>query len=161
MGKKTPKAGYDVGYGKPPKHTQFKPGESGNPSGKKKENLKLKEMFLDEAQSLIKIKENGTEIVVSKIEMLLKALFAEGAKGDLGAIRIALDLHERAESLLDQPLWGFSWDEEAAKLAERMEELSKKILDENEQKESPAPRSSRRRRPRNWRGCRTDRPSSR
>jgi hypothetical protein len=26
-------AGYEVGHGKPPKHSQFKPGQSGNPKG--------------------------------------------------------------------------------------------------------------------------------
>jgi hypothetical protein len=29
-------APYDVGYGKPPKHTQFKPGHSGNPRGRRR-----------------------------------------------------------------------------------------------------------------------------
>lgn len=29
-------ADYDVGYGRPPAQAQFKPGESGNPSGKSK-----------------------------------------------------------------------------------------------------------------------------
>ncbi len=24
----------DIGFGKPPKHTQFKPGQSGNPAGR-------------------------------------------------------------------------------------------------------------------------------
>lgn len=27
---------YKVGYGKPPKHTQWKPGQSGNPKGRSK-----------------------------------------------------------------------------------------------------------------------------
>ena len=26
--------GYEVGYRKPPKHSQFKPGQSGNPNGR-------------------------------------------------------------------------------------------------------------------------------
>ena len=35
---KTPPAGPDkVGYGKPPKHTQFKKGQSGNPKGRPKQ----------------------------------------------------------------------------------------------------------------------------
>ena len=28
---------YEVGYGKPPKHTQFKKGQSGNPKGRPKQ----------------------------------------------------------------------------------------------------------------------------
>ena len=33
---KMPTAAYTVGYRRPPKHSQFKPGQSGNPSGKLK-----------------------------------------------------------------------------------------------------------------------------
>ena len=28
--------GYEVGYGRPPQHTQFRPGQSGNPAGRRK-----------------------------------------------------------------------------------------------------------------------------
>ena len=31
-----------VGYGKPPRHSQFKPGQSGNPTGKRKGARSLK-----------------------------------------------------------------------------------------------------------------------
>ncbi len=40
MGKKAPKGSYEVGYGKPPKQTQFKKGQSGNPLGKKEGDTK-------------------------------------------------------------------------------------------------------------------------
>ena len=44
-----------VGYGCPPVHSQFKPGESGNPSGRAKGSQNLKTLFnkvLDEEASL-------------------------------------------------------------------------------------------------------------
>jgi hypothetical protein len=34
--KRRPSGDYEVGYGKPPKHTRFKPGQSGNPKGRPK-----------------------------------------------------------------------------------------------------------------------------
>ena len=37
---------YEVGYGKPPKRTQWKPGQSGNPKGKKKGLKSVKQLFL-------------------------------------------------------------------------------------------------------------------
>jgi hypothetical protein len=50
--KKPPENGashvYQVGYGKPPKHTQFKLGESGNPQGRSKGTKNLKTDLAEE-----------------------------------------------------------------------------------------------------------------
>ncbi len=43
-----PVAPYKVGYKKPPLHTRFKPGQSGNPSGLAKIPSNFDEMFLDD-----------------------------------------------------------------------------------------------------------------
>jgi hypothetical protein len=53
--KKTPPAkgdsgDYQVGYGKPPKHTQFKPGKSGNPQGRPKGTKNLKTDLIAEGR---------------------------------------------------------------------------------------------------------------
>jgi hypothetical protein len=48
----SPSASYEVGYGKPPKHTQFRKGQSGNPGGrpKRRESLeRMKALVLQEA----------------------------------------------------------------------------------------------------------------
>jgi hypothetical protein len=44
MGKKSPEAGpaaYEVGYGKPPVHTRFKKGQSGNPRGSSRKSREI------------------------------------------------------------------------------------------------------------------------
>jgi Family of unknown function (DUF5681) len=38
-------AGYKVGFRRPPLHTRFKPGVSGNPSGRRKGSQNLKTLF--------------------------------------------------------------------------------------------------------------------
>jgi hypothetical protein len=45
----TNKSGYEIGYGKPPRATQFKPGKSGNPKGRKS----AKAAILEETAKII------------------------------------------------------------------------------------------------------------
>jgi hypothetical protein len=47
---------YKVGYGKPPKHTRFTPGVSGNPKGKPRKN----KTFEEEVQAVL-----GTRVPVT------------------------------------------------------------------------------------------------
>lgn len=44
---------YEVGHCKPPKHTQFKPGQSGNPSGKSKKPKQLADKIQKQADKLV------------------------------------------------------------------------------------------------------------
>ena len=50
---------YVVGYGKPPRHSQFKPGESGNPSGTRKGGRSLKLDLAAELSEEVRVSENG------------------------------------------------------------------------------------------------------
>src|SRR6478609_7842000 len=57
-----PPATYTVGYAKPPKASQFKPGVSGNPKGKPKGQPTFGEILLQESERLVKVK-IGDEVV--------------------------------------------------------------------------------------------------
>jgi len=48
---------YEVGFGKPPKDTQFKPGQSGNTAGRPKGSKNLKADLLEELSEMMKISE--------------------------------------------------------------------------------------------------------
>jgi len=76
-----PVAPYKVGYKKPPLHTQFKPGQSGNPSGLAKIPSNFKEMFLKELYRKVPAMENGKPVKKSQLELLAEAVVRDGITG--------------------------------------------------------------------------------
>ncbi len=72
----------EVGYGMPPKKSQFKPGQSGNPKGRPKGAKNIKTVVEQEAYATITIKESGKTSKVTKLEALMKAMMAKGIQGD-------------------------------------------------------------------------------
>lgn len=84
-----------VGYGKPPKATQFKPGKSGNPKGRPKSSLNLTTALAGELGEQITVRENGKSRRMSKQSALLKTLVAKALQGDTKAAGIVLTLSAR------------------------------------------------------------------
>ena len=74
-----------VGYKQPPRHSQFMPGKSGNPHGRRKNVQNFKNDLLDELREQIPIRENGRERRISKQRAFIKALVAAAIKGDMRA----------------------------------------------------------------------------
>lgn len=81
---------YEVGYGKPPKHTRFVKGQSGNPFGRppkaKPRPLKLSdapfESFLEqEAYRTVTLRENGEKIELPAAQAAMRALVTDAIKG--------------------------------------------------------------------------------
>ena len=87
---------YEVGYGKPPKNTQFKKGVSGNPKGRSKRVLDLDQEFLREAESLITINEGGCRRRVSKHLAVIKQMVNNAIKGTASGQRIYRDAYRQA-----------------------------------------------------------------
>lgn len=81
---------YDVGYKKPPKSGQFKPGQSGNQKGRPKGAKNLKTVFEKELLAKVPIKEEGKSKKVSKQEAMIKALMLKAMQGDIKAINTVL-----------------------------------------------------------------------
>lgn len=72
---------YEVGYGKPPKQTQFKPGQSGNPGGRPKGSKNLSTVMNEILSRRVTITENGKTRRVSYIEAYGHNLAAKGLHG--------------------------------------------------------------------------------
>ncbi len=76
----------DVGYKRPPKHTRFQPGQSGNAAGRRKHVRNFKTDLMEELREMIVIRENGRERKISKQRAFIKALVTAAIKSDVRAI---------------------------------------------------------------------------
>jgi len=83
---------YEVGYKKPPRHTRYRPGQSGNQKGRPKGVKNLKIDLVDELSERVTIKENGRQLKVSKQRLMIKALIAKAVTGDTRAANLAISL---------------------------------------------------------------------
>ena len=77
-----PNPEYEVGYKKPPSHTRFKPGQSGNAKGRKEKSKDLKTDLYNELYGTIRIREGDREYKVTRQQALIKSLIARAIKGD-------------------------------------------------------------------------------
>ncbi|MDQ8699206.1 DUF5681 domain-containing protein [Hyphomicrobium sp. LHD-15] len=86
---------YDVGYGKPPKHSRFKRGQSGNPKGRPKGARNLDVAVQEELKQLVTVRENGRARRLSKRDVIAKSLVNKAVQGDLKALQLILSKADR------------------------------------------------------------------
>ncbi|MBL1319439.1 MAG: hypothetical protein COB40_04055 [Marinosulfonomonas sp.] len=70
-----------IGYGVPPQHSQYQPGQSGNPGGRPKGAKSLKSVLQDELAREINLSEQGVHSKVTKMEALAKRLVGDALSG--------------------------------------------------------------------------------
>ena len=92
---------YEVGYGKPPKHSRFKPGQSGNPRGRTKNSKNMSTMLKEALQQKVQVKLNGKPKKVSAEMAILLRLREKALSGDLRAITALFSL--KAQHLNEDP----------------------------------------------------------
>jgi hypothetical protein len=83
---------YDIGYGKPPKDTQFKPGSSGNPAGRPKGVKNLATDLVDELGEKVLVTEGAKQVTITKQRAMVKSLMAKALKGDVNAANTLIKL---------------------------------------------------------------------
>ena len=88
---------YEVGYGKPPKHTQFKPGYSGNKKGRLKGSANLFTAVEKLQNERVRIVHNGKQKSISVTEAILRKAGMDALNGNAKAQKIMLDYFEKNE----------------------------------------------------------------
>jgi hypothetical protein len=81
-------APYEVGYGRPPRRTQFRKGQSGNPGGRPRglPVQRANALLLQEAYRVVAIKEDGRMVPVSAMQAILRS-----------QVELAINGHFRAQ----------------------------------------------------------------
>lgn len=84
--------GYAVGYRRPPKHSIWKPGQSGNPRGRKKGSRSAAVIFRSVLGRKVTIQEGGKTRRVPLMEAVFIRLAQDALKGNPKAIALLIKL---------------------------------------------------------------------
>ena len=84
-----------VGYRRPPKDSQFKPGVSGNPRGRPRGSKSVADIVRKIISQKVTITENGRSRRVPRLEAILLRAAGEASRGEPRALRLLLQLSER------------------------------------------------------------------
>lgn len=85
-----------VGRGNPPKHSQFKPGVSGNPRGRRRKlpradiPSQIGKDFRRIAETKVFTTQNGRRVKISLIEGVFMSIFKQAAEGKISQQRLVL-----------------------------------------------------------------------
>jgi len=86
---------YTVGYGRPPRATQFKKGKSGNPRGRPKGSRPVGAILQQILAQRIAITENGRTKKMPALEVMLRRLANDAMRNDPTALKTVLMLVDR------------------------------------------------------------------
>ena len=120
MSRKKSSEPYEVGYGKPPKSGQFKPGQSGNRKGRPKKSKNSATLLNLELDQRIVIQENGKRRTITKREAVMKQLVNGAVSGNIRKTAMVIKLVDQTAE--PEPFVPNEQDE--AELRQALEELS-------------------------------------
>lgn len=91
-----------VGYKKPPRHSQFRKGQSGNPAGRPRPVTSASAALATVLTRLVTVSGEGGEVRVTRMEALFRKLVDNAMTGDLRSLKLVFD---RLKHLEDRPFY--------------------------------------------------------
>ena len=94
---------YAIGYRRPPKRTQFRKGQSGNPKGRMRGRRNLKTVLAEQLGRTLKANLDGRPRKITQVEAIVLSMVTSAIKGDARArdavLRMiqVLGLHDQQE----------------------------------------------------------------
>jgi hypothetical protein len=88
-------SGYQVGPGRPPLHTRFKKGQSGNPGGRSTKSLPA--LLADALNETVVVTIDGRRRTVTKREAIVTQMVDKSANADLQATKMLIDMMKDVE----------------------------------------------------------------
>jgi hypothetical protein len=128
-------AEYEVGYRRPPRHTRFRKGTSGNPKGRPKGAKNFLTVLKKELLGTIRITEGGRAYVVTKLEALIKTRINRSLQGDKRDLDRIFPLMERYFSADDAAPVSVDVGEQDRRILDRYAERLMAMATSNRKKE--------------------------
>jgi hypothetical protein len=84
----------DVGYGKPPRASQFQPGRSGNPNGRPKGSKSEATILHELLQHKVGLNERGKIRKINLLEAILRRVLEDSLKGNIKSVTFLLSRYQ-------------------------------------------------------------------
>jgi Family of unknown function (DUF5681) len=122
---------YEIGYGRPPLHSRFRKGQSGNPAGRRRytDSQRGKDLLRQEANRLVTVREGEKVMRMPAVQAAIRRLFHAAAQGDRSALRLVLNALQQSIAAAEPqstPVIQVRWREPG----ERTSQLTDKQLEE-------------------------------
>lgn len=92
---------YDVGYGKPPKHTRFQKGQSGNAKGRPKGSSNIRSAMIRALRGKVKVIGKGQPVQMSRPDAIALKAIEQAMKGHPKHLAILMQAGDKEEEKIE------------------------------------------------------------
>jgi hypothetical protein len=88
----------EIGYGKPPQHTRFKKGTSGNPKGRRpRDPMDWGRVMQEVLEEIVKVQINGEVVSLTGRRAICRQIRNKAIAGNIPAAKLTMDIEKQDE----------------------------------------------------------------